>query len=518
MLQLPSPGCHPVLIARKLLFLGSLLQGAVSTTRTGGMTRERLSVIMCRAIDTATRLVTTNDALTASVEGVECIMIEAMIQNYTGNLHRAWMTARRASAVAQLIGLHRHSATPMLKVLDPETKADFDPEVLCFRIVELDYYLSITLGLPHSSLDCRALTAEALAKCEPLDRMARLQCIFAGRMFRHDSAAKKAENLQEMEVLLQQAANEMPPQWWLIPELAPGSGTPDSDPMQEVARVNYQFSHYHLALRLHMPYILRSSGCNQSKLLAATASREILTRYLTFRRWNPGNFYCRGVDLLAFVAVTALCLVHIDSRNRQTNEIGKLLSQSHLSDRGMMERSVEILKQMRDDVSASKLSRIMQHLLDVEAEAASGVGFNAVATETGDGNSEYDGAFVDGRNTLQLHIPYFGTICFHRKPIIHTSAIPNDTLPDQIPTQSQQSSAQWDSCWSHQGLSSGGDVDSYNDSAELAGMFDFTNDMGYSDDLTLQSINESLFSSLFDGLDGYDAMLGAGESTVHRGD
>ena len=79
MLQLPPPGSHPVLIARKLLVLGTFLQGILPSAvqdlaDQGASYRD----IMSHVVDTAIRLVTTNEDLISSVEGIECIMIEAM--------------------------------------------------------------------------------------------------------------------------------------------------------------------------------------------------------------------------------------------------------------------------------------------------------------------------------------------------------------------------------------------------------------------------------------------------------
>lgn len=107
MLQLPPPDSPPILVARKLLLLACLLHGALPTADMEESERSYYSNIMSRAADTATRLATSNDELTASIEGIECIMMEAMIQNHTGDLHRAWMAVRRATAVAQILGLHR---------------------------------------------------------------------------------------------------------------------------------------------------------------------------------------------------------------------------------------------------------------------------------------------------------------------------------------------------------------------------------------------------------------------------
>jgi hypothetical protein len=122
MLQLPPPGSHPVLIARKLLVLGTFLQGVLPSSiqdlaDLGASYRD----IMSRVVDTASRLVTTNEDLISSAEGIECIMIEAMYQNYAGNLHRAWMAVRRATTVAEMMALQRGLNSPSLKILEPET-------------------------------------------------------------------------------------------------------------------------------------------------------------------------------------------------------------------------------------------------------------------------------------------------------------------------------------------------------------------------------------------------------------
>jgi hypothetical protein len=56
---------------------------------------------MTRVVERAIALVTTNDELITSVEGLECIKMEVMYQNYAGNLHRAWMAVKRATSAAR---------------------------------------------------------------------------------------------------------------------------------------------------------------------------------------------------------------------------------------------------------------------------------------------------------------------------------------------------------------------------------------------------------------------------------
>lgn len=541
-LQLPPPGSHPVLIARKLLLLGSLLQGALSASQILGKMRDHFAETMSRIVNTAAKLVTTNDDLTASVEGVECIIMEAMIRSYAGNLHQAWMILRRASAVAQMIGLHRGSKISSPRILNSATRARFDLDQLCFRIVNFDRYLSVTLGLPQSSLETRALKPEAIARCQPLDRMARLQCIIAGRILTRENEELPREELKdihEIDRLLQIAATEMPSQWWLIPDFK--SNTDNApDPSFELARITHQVSHYHLLMRLHLPWMLRSSKdgrYDHSKITAVNASREILSRYVAFRPWNPAHFYCRGFDYHAFIALTVLCLAHIDSRtptetsmeNAQSNtKVWRILAHSHPSDRGMMERTLNILARMENDEIASKLTRIMQHLLDVEADAANGADYSAVTTKSNHGATECDGEFIDGKNTLQLHIPYFGAINLQRRliskptgeatqPRRHGSIVveTNTKLPDQVMGQSQRPILEWDNQWSHLPDPSWGNSDLYSNDARLPQMFDSTNNLGDPDDWTVQSINEALFNSLFSGADDQDAVHGAWPLSNH---
>ncbi|KAF2825802.1 hypothetical protein CC86DRAFT_324442, partial [Ophiobolus disseminans] len=320
MLQLPPPGSHPVLIVRKLLYLASLLQGALSTSDMLAPSRQHFREILSRVFDTATRLVTTNDELTASVEGLDCILIEAMIFNYSGYLHRAWMAIRRATAVAQMMGLHRNSRSISPKFLDPTTKTSFAPNEVIFVVFNMDCYLSVMLGLPRSSFETKALIPEAIAECQPIERLGRMLCVIADRILeRKDgtSIIKQAADIPEIDQLLQDAAATMPPQWWLIPDFR-HSAKDAASSYQEIGRVNYQLAYHHLVLRLHLPFMLHScqhSEYDHSKLTVVTTCRDILSLYIAFRTWNDGRFYCRGMDYIASMAFTMLCVAHVSARS-----------------------------------------------------------------------------------------------------------------------------------------------------------------------------------------------------------
>jgi hypothetical protein len=478
MLRLPLPDAHPMLFARKLLVLGSLLQGSISASRVPREQRDHFTEIKERAVDTADRVMLRDDELVACVEGVECMMMLAMIQNYDGKLHRAWVSARRAATFVQMLGLHRKTG----RIVDPR---GVDAQQLCYRIVEMDRYLSITLGLPQSSLESSALGDKEMALCAPVDRMARLQVIVAGRIL---SKPPSLRDVIELDKLLQESASLMPSQWWLVPDYSAGHSSL-LDPTHEVSRTMYQFSFFHLVIRVHLPYMLCSETDGSSKATAVHASREILARYMAFRAWNPGHYYCRGVDFISFFALTVLCLAHIDSRNSKKGP-GTTLAHSRPSDRATMERTLQILESMEDDATAEKLSKIMQHVLDVEAASAGGVEYNASTAESeDDGATECDGDFLDGnKDRLQLHIPYFGMINLQRRIVARstgrtTMGEGHSADGDSAVDQGQQS-LEWDNQWSQLGSSA---------------------DFGELDDWTLQSVNQGLFSSLFSGVDGEDA-------------
>ncbi|RAH55228.1 hypothetical protein BO85DRAFT_498973, partial [Aspergillus piperis CBS 112811] len=432
MLQLPAPSSHPVLITRKLLTLAIFLQGIPPSSI---QTLSNLSIsyhdIMTRAVTRATRLVTTNDELTPSIEGLQCIMLEAQYQNYAGNLHQAWLAIRRATAIAQMLSLHRGLPASSLKTLDPATRNTLNPDYLCFRLVEMDHYLSLMLGLPPTNLEPRCLSPKALETCTPQDRMHRMHCIVAGRILhRTEDDINNLSLTNDIDQMLQNAAAQMPPQWWLIPDLTPNQT--QATIIQNTLRLNAHFTHYQLLLRLHLPYLLRSpqdsTAYDQSKLTIITVSREILARYIAFRSSNPAHYYCRGVDFIAFVAMTVLCIAHIDSSSHLHREkqggigiVVSFLAHSRPSDRGMMERTLSIIEDMVEsgsgtDEIAGKLAGIMRHLLGVEESAAGGVGYVARENmgEDGKGGREYDGRVGDGGRSLHVYIPYYGTIGFER--------------------------------------------------------------------------------------------------------
>ncbi|KAK4206881.1 hypothetical protein QBC37DRAFT_434316 [Rhypophila decipiens] len=457
-LVLPPAGSHPVIIARKLLLLGIFLQylrPCVAQNRDHHSdTVERCQDMMVRVMDTTSRLVTSNDDLVGSVEGIECLMLESLYKDTAGSMRRSWVATRRAMTIAQMMGLHRGRA----KILEQETQARFDPQHMWFRIVQSDRYLSLMLGLPLGYSENKFATAKALQGCHLLERLRRLDTVVSGRIIQrndacHDGCAAEDNFAATLEIdkLLQEASNVMPPNWWLVDDILATDGNgrsflSDEDSM----RIMDQIAHYNLVVQLHLPYLLRhcSDGVfDNNKMTTVNASREALRRYVIFRKVYPVGAYCRGLDFLAFIATAALCLAHMDgqrlkndmhpicrepgpvsTRGGSSSNILGSLTHQRPTDRGLMERATESLEHMgtsNSDILASKLASLLRHLLVVEQDSASGKSGHYSADlspeaeyqehnpgEEGvdEGPSGCNGSISEGGNILNIYIPYYGTV------------------------------------------------------------------------------------------------------------
>ncbi|KAL9088317.1 MAG: hypothetical protein Q9165_006242 [Trypethelium subeluteriae] len=377
---------------------------------------------MSHVVETASRLVTSNDDLVGSLEGIECIMIESMYQNNAGNLRRAWLANRRAMAIAQMMGLHLGNS-PSTNMLDIETRERIDPDYMWLRLVMSDGYLSLMLGLPPGSQESPFATPDALKGCAPVERMERMEVVVGGLILqRNRGDLHNLEATYEIDKLLQDAAATMPPEWWLTPN-ATTIASYNADAHSESVRITLQFAHFHLLAQLHLPYMLRPSADRKydyNKITAVNASREILSRFVCLRGSNTNTAYCRGIDFLALIASTTMCLAHIDARGQQ--EIGvsnctavfHFLAHQRLGDRGLMERTLQIMEKMihaNGDAIAYKIASILQHLLVIEANAAKGSCYNAsVSSQSGEQDLLSCGSGNDAIDVLRINIPHFGTV------------------------------------------------------------------------------------------------------------
>ncbi|ORY58078.1 uncharacterized protein BCR38DRAFT_447933 [Pseudomassariella vexata] len=432
MLQLPPKGSHPIHIARRLLMLGTLLQGIQpsSVGKLAGMSSD-YRVVMSRVVNTAARLVRSNDELVSSLEGIECVMMESMYLNNAGNLRRAWLTNRRAMVTAQMMGLHTGSCSPSM-MLEAETRNRIDPDCMWFRIVFSDRYLSLMLGLPQGSPENIFAGPEALERCTAMERMERMMAVAAGHILQRNGAQRTDLAVTyKVDKMLQEAAALMLPQCWLMTQDSTILVNNSAQEFKESLRLVNQFTQWHLLVQLHLPYMLLPSSIDQnydySKMTAASAGRAIVSQFVSFRSSTSATAYCRGIDLVAFVASTTLCLAHMEARRQQKTDAGKVigvfqsLQHQRLSDRGLLERTLEIMETMAQkghDVVAQKISSVLRPLLDIENNSARGVCYETSALEYDKNESQPLGDTGLTFNVLRIQIPYFGTIKIEHCPTV----------------------------------------------------------------------------------------------------
>lgn len=99
---------HPTSIARSILFIAVCVQQLDPSFDTS---RLHLLPTVDARIDkymtTVQSLVTSDDEMVSTTEGLECLILQGLYHINAGNPRRAWLTLRRALNLGQLMGIHR---------------------------------------------------------------------------------------------------------------------------------------------------------------------------------------------------------------------------------------------------------------------------------------------------------------------------------------------------------------------------------------------------------------------------
>ncbi|KAI1117919.1 hypothetical protein F5Y14DRAFT_290357 [Nemania sp. NC0429] len=438
LLKIPPPGTTPVAIARKLLALGAYLQVVSSPSGSGrgiAQSNPEYHIISSRAFETVSKLVTHNDDLPESVEIIECLIIESQYHNYIGNVRRAWIVMRRAMAMAQLLGLDRQRKTLAAHATNvDEAQGASQLESMWFVLVHYDQYLSLVLGISPNLPEYSQTALGLLEKYTPSQRMSRLHSMATGRILQRNRAdIYNVVETMEIDKLLQQAAACMPAQWWLPPDWHEGEGEGDAGIACVVDRLMVHFAHYNILLQVHLPPMIRSLASSRQHYpdtsTAINCSREILTRFTVFRSRHPAVSYCRGLDIFAFVASIALCLLHIHTSSEARTPQGcgmpgissSLLAHQRPTHRGLVERALQCIEKISQvhphDKTASRIIPVFRKLLVFEEEACMrGTSYTIqMPPHAGQSKDINSGRVVaKDANALYLDVPFCGTIKVER--------------------------------------------------------------------------------------------------------
>jgi hypothetical protein len=281
----------------------------------------------------------------------------------------------------------------------------------------MDRFLSLLLGLPQGNSNVSMWSATAAAKATPSEQLERLHAVILAKILERNELglSQSIHNITlEIDAELLKAAGGMPAKFWGPPNFA-GLEIDSPEAFWEGIRVRDQMVHYTMLNQLHLPFLLCPSveGKHEySKIACVNSSREILIRFVAFRTFNRIPTYCRMADFLALVAGMTLILAHLYSHRHK--EPGNLLAHQRLGDRATVEQALEnmeVSSKVNEDMLAAKCATLLQHLLDVEADAAQGQIYSAERVQWAEGNRE------DVHTVLYITIPYFGTVKIAREGI-----------------------------------------------------------------------------------------------------
>ncbi|GJC87222.1 dehydrocurvularin biosynthesis regulator [Colletotrichum liriopes] len=410
---------HPVLLAKKMLMTATMLQ-RVPTKRPDELGVSKIFFrIMETLAETAIDVVCETNTFVGTIEALECIVLQAVYLANGGKPRLSLLSCRRAISVAQLMGLHRPHDPATMESVDSKS-----PKLTGFvwlRLVYLERYLCLLLGIPSSTHNARIITDESTRshfEFHPLGRLDKLHCEVAAKIIRRneqDSFPFSMETTHALDRELQMAAATMPPRWWMIPNF----GKQPDNPLETACKsLNLcgQIIHFFLIIEIHLPFMLRHSKdgtASSSRMACVDASREVLARVLSIRNAQGVSNIPNVAEFSALIAAMTLLLAHIDARRRDRGK--DVLAHQRHTDRDKVE---EVLEHMHDgsskstDMLSMKSTDVLESLLAIEANAAWGSTFTTSLSSTlapvsgGVGETETG----DSRDVLQLKIPCYGTV------------------------------------------------------------------------------------------------------------
>ncbi|KAL1608540.1 hypothetical protein SLS60_003482 [Paraconiothyrium brasiliense] len=274
------------------------------------------------------------------------------------------------------------------------------------------WIFSLVLGLPQgysSTLHSHVLD---LAELDPEQQLERRHNEIASWILdRNERDPEDIVVTHTIDQALQGATSNLPAEWWLPPALSKVKSRRDA--FLETTRLVNQILHFNLINQTHLPYLhLPGLLYGYNKAACATASREILHRYLILQDSGFVAHTCHIVEFFSLIAAVTLTLAHLERHWQDSSQELSVLAHVRSSDLANVERAKIHMARL----TTCKGSQILDHLLHIENEAYQ-------TRSVGSGTIVKD--FPDQGPFFELRIPYYGQlrlnsakICFQREPAI----------------------------------------------------------------------------------------------------
>lgn len=360
--------------------------------------KEEPAELMERYITTVAKLITSDDEIAATLDGIECMMLEAKYHINMGRPRRAWILFHRAIAFAQLLGFHR------LPARADKTSVDYQRSVSVWcHIILGDRYLALLLGLPYSVAEAFVTPHIPTAAGGHAPSKASSGQIYAARMLpiitklndRNQSVTPMGYPATlQLDQELEELYSAQDPSWWSL-DMLPGVSVEE-----HFDRLQAQFFHHQARVLLHMPFMLRYSTDKRyqySHSAALDGAREMIRIYDTLRgNKSVGPFICKLVDFQAFTAAMLLLLNLCGYAQHHRGTIGQPpdLEQDQ-RDSALIDRTIALLKHAAKEPGGVVAAQSAQ-ALEMLARVRQGCDEDKDKECRGD--------------SIQVSIPYFGTI------------------------------------------------------------------------------------------------------------
>jgi hypothetical protein len=309
----------PIVIARTLLYLAICIQQLppeFDATRLqlykGSSTVEALADTY---ISKVADWVTSKDELISTIEGLECLLLQGIFHVSAGNLRLAWLSTRRALAIAQLLNLRKEFMKPLN---EDGLMSQMAKKQMWTKVVYIDNFWSLNLDCPcGTGDDCFGDEEENFdgLNVDNLQIFERKLSLIAGRIsVRNQKDLTTFYSLtQQIEEKMDLLFGQMSRSWWEIPFL-------DAEPRSREASDEFDrtWAHLHYFLLrslLHLPFWFKGAPDapdEHHRRACLNASREVVLRYLVVRKVHE-TLRCRLLDFTAFVHTMILSLDHLRS-------------------------------------------------------------------------------------------------------------------------------------------------------------------------------------------------------------
>ena len=375
-------------LAKTLLCISiSLQEISVSTDFQASMATDMAD----RYIGMVEELVLSDDELAGTLDGIECLILQAKYGANNGRLRKAWITFRRGISFAQLLGCHL-----------PSTPSDQPNEQILRRrsiwnaLYFGDRYLSLLLGLPYCVSEMHIHTTafngffpvRADTECAGSDYLFRLARLVGYIIDRNQTAAPTETLTMTVKIdgEMVDLAATMSNEWWAL------DMHEDEVSSLLYTRILPQFWHHQARALLHLPFMLKAATDRRygyNKIAALESARGMINLFHIFRPVQGfGSPICKIMDFQAFTAAMILVLNFLGvSSSNPDNEVKEADE-----DRKLVSTTTSILQRAsveRGGIVATQAARALEMFIKAK-----------------------DHGYLEGQAICKVAIPYFGTVIF----------------------------------------------------------------------------------------------------------